>query len=128
MIRNEVRNRNRNRATATAASRESSAEASTAAPVTNRLFLKNVQKDRPMALPLKTWLKLDRVGWAGSMCGVREKISVLGLSAVEIIHTIGARVTTATPSPAALSATARSLLAVRPLPAGRDATTAGDSA
>src|SRR5215831_16830888 len=111
MIKNEVRNRNLNRATATAASRESSEEASTAAPVTYRLFLKNVQKEMPMALPLKTLSKLDRVGWAGSICGVREKISVLGLNAVEIIHTIGARVTTAT-TPAALRAAARILAEV----------------
>jgi hypothetical protein len=112
MIKNEVRNRNLNRATATAASRESSEEASTAAPVTYRLFLKNVQKEMPMALPLKTLSKLDSVGWAGSTCGVREKISVLGLNAVEIIHTIGARVITATSTPAPLRAAARILAEV----------------
>src|SRR6266702_2823468 len=127
MIRNEVRNRNRNRATATAASSETSEEAATAVSVTSRLLTKNVQNEMPMALPLSTLWKLAMVGWAGSGCGVSEKISRGGLNAVEIIHTIGARVTTATSTPAALSATARSRLAGARRGAAREASATGGS-
>src|SRR5215471_17823118 len=88
----------------------------------------------PTVLPLNTLWKLARVGWAGSGRGVSEKISRGGLNAVEIIHTIGARVTTATSTPAPLSATARSRLRVLPrllvLPRGGaagDASTADGS-
>src|SRR6185437_554591 len=106
----EVRNRNRNLATATAASRAAREERTTAVSVTRRLLAKNVQNEMPTVLPLNTLWKLARVGWAGSGCGVSEKISRGGLNAVEIIHTIGASETTATTTPAALSATARSRL------------------
>src|SRR6185312_7381283 len=111
MINSEVRNRNRNLATATAASRAAREERTTAVSVTRRLLAKNVQNEMPTVLPLITLWKLARVGWAGSGCGVNEKISRGGLNAVEIIHTIGARETTATSTPAPLSATARSRLA-----------------
>src|SRR5207245_7294639 len=127
MIRNEVRNRNRNLATATAASRAASEEKTTAVSVTSRLLAKNVQNEMPTVLPLNTLWKLARVGWAGSGCGVSEKISRGGLNAVEIIHTIGARVTTATNAPAALSATARSRLAGARRGAARAASATGGS-
>src|SRR5215468_11095766 len=127
MISSEVRNRNRNLATATAASRAASEDKITAVSVTSMLLVKNVQNEMPTVLPLNTLWKLARVGWAGSGCGVSEKISRCGLNAVEIIHTIGASVTTATSTPAPLSATARSRLVPPPLLLARGGAAGGAS-
>src|SRR5581483_12051805 len=109
MIRYEVRNRNLNLATAIAASIAISVDAITEASVTNRLFFRKFQYGCPMTLPSRTERKFPSVGCSGTGCGVREKISVAGLNAVDTIHTIGNRVTSATSTPSVFSPARRSV-------------------